>query len=57
VLQLIELHPLLQTMERRDTGLASIKSGLLRCGIATRRMSGNGVKTRIRLFEAYVSFH
>src|SRR5262245_25104073 len=33
-------------MERQDTRLASIKSGLLRCGISTRQMSESGHKRR-----------
>jgi hypothetical protein len=39
-LQLNELHPLPPTIERQDSGLASIKSGLLRCGILTRLLTG-----------------
>jgi hypothetical protein len=39
-LQLTQLRPLPPTMERQDSRLASIKSGLLRCGILTRLWTG-----------------
>ena len=41
-LYLTELHPLPPTMERQNSGLANIKSGLLRCGILTWLMTGLG---------------
>ena len=39
-LQLTKLHPLPPSVERQDSGLASIKSGLPRCGILTRLLTG-----------------
>jgi hypothetical protein len=38
-LQFRKSHPLPPTMEWQDSGLASIESGLLRCGILTRLLT------------------